>query len=588
MVNFENILKSVDYFGLSFKLNFNNETKYKTNFGGFLTVIISILSISLLVTISLDLINRNQPKITTVEKCQQVAPYLGLSNENVLYSIGFIDKNLKTFYDPSYFYFSAVQVIVLRDNVGNVTIRKEIPLNLTNCSQYKDFYIKNGYEDVFNKNNFSQYQCLKSPAGIDIGGEFSTNYFSNIRFLTSKCLNKSSCKTLNEIDNILNRGYVEFYYINNNIQIENSSFPFQQFLANYYTSIDPGLSKRAELFFKKVTISSDFGIIFRSFTEVIDIVTDYFREWFFLENTNPNNTDIMTIYISSSKNILSIERYYMKIQDLSAVIGGFLNICIIIARVLTRYFNKVFMDEILLNKVFNFNNKEKDENQEFPNSIIRENDVKKIKKVKLKLKSKEKSILSSVKREIKNSEIYINSAERKNDSHFKNEERNHGNILPKNNVDLQKFIFYNPEENSKIHIGYLDVILLVIYCDRCSNLNHFKKQKFIQYARGGLNKYLDYLEIIKFLQEFKKLKFVLMNSDQITVFENLTKPIINQLEIKYDCQNNYLSSHNKESYNYDKFFSSYSSLLKNKDDKINQNLIGFIDPKFKNYLENNL
>ncbi len=413
MVKFENLLKTVDYFGLSFKLNFNNETKYKSNFGGFLTVIISILSISLFVSISLDLINRNQPNVTTVEKCQQVAPYLSLSNENVLYSIGFIDKNLKTFYDPSYFYFSAVQVIVLRDKVGNVTIRKEIPLNLTNCSQFKDYYIKNGYEDVFNKNNFSQYQCLKSPADIDIGGEFSTNYFSNIRFLTSKCLNKSSCKTLNEIDNILNRGYVEFYYMNNNIQIENASFPFQQFLANYYISIDPGLSKRAELFFKKVTISSDFGLIFRIFSEVSDIVSDYFREWFFLENTNPQNTEIMTIYISSSKNVLSIERYYMKIQDLSAVIGGFMNICIILARVLTRYFNKVFMDEIMLNKVFNFKNDEKDENEDFPNNIIRGNNDKKLKKVRIKLKNKEKSVLSSAKREIKNSEIYINSAERK-------------------------------------------------------------------------------------------------------------------------------------------------------------------------------
>ncbi len=139
-----------------------------------------------------------------------------------------------------------------------------------------------------------------------------------------------------------------------------------------------------------------------------------------------------------------------------------------------------------------------------------------------------------------------------------------------------------------IHISYYDVIKLFIYWDRCSNLNYFKKQKLIQFARIGLNKYLDYLEIIKFLQEFKKLKLVLMNSDQVTVFENLTKPTINQNEIKYVYLDEYLKINNEENYNYDKYISSCSSVLNNKNDKMNQKLIDFIDPKFKNYLENNL
>jgi len=110
----------------------------------------------------------------------------------------------------------------------------------------------------------------------------------------------------------------------------------------------------------------------------------------------------------------------------------------------------------------------------------------------------------------------------------------HSNRLPnvtktmKNNVFyielLKKIENYKKTSNGKLKITYCD-ILGIILCRKCVK-EYKKKFNLLSKTEEEMNKFIDYIEIAKLLQEFTKLKLVLLSDKQLSLFSFISKPQI--------------------------------------------------------------
>jgi hypothetical protein len=100
-----------------------------------------------------------------------------------------------------------------------------------------------------------------------------------------------------------------------------------------------------------------------------------------------------------------------------------------------------------------------------------------------------------------------------------------------------------------------------------------------------MKKYRDYLDIIKQLQEFTKLKLIIFSKSQRKLFSLATKP-----KVTIDSKNildNYLHGQIFEDVmsSTDEVYKAYNKLNKKKDSIIDTRLVSLMDKDLKNYLE---
>ena len=153
--------------------------------------------------------------------------------------------------------------------------------------------------------------------------------------------------------------------------------------------------------------------------------------------------------------------------------------------------------------------------------------------------------------------------------------------------------FYQIDENKnrlKINVfGYIEYIIKFIFC-----LKKTKKEEMISQAEKTFKNDMDIVNIITKLHDLEKLKILLLNEDQLSLFNYLSKPVIN-FEKGDQLSNNIAlnSSHFKMSrlMNSSKFTNDIEETYKRvctyqEVDKINQRLIELFDERVCSWRKN--
>ena len=589
MNKFGTLIRKIDYFGMSMKLSFNKEDKFRTILGGIITLLILALALTIFINLSSNLVNRKQPKTNYFEDRQISAPIINLKKMNIILSVGYLDVNFDHLYDPTYFDFFASEFSAIKYDNGSSYFGNK-PLKLTSCSDFKENYTKSGFEKDYVNNNVEFGRCLDPPDDINIGGDFTTNFFANIQFSVLKCVNSTNskiiCKSKEQIAKKIAGGYFLFYYTNRYLNLENYTSPFTEYFTNYFIVTDPNTHKFVEIFFKNVIVTSDSGLIFPSVSTESNLVFDRFREQF--DTFTPNS--ILDFYVNSSNNISFYSRFYMKIQDLSATLGGILNICMLIGLLITRTINTFKMNEIILNTLFNFKEKK---NEIQSNSIILECNLSRNYFLKLQEKSKFFKKNETIIKDNKSISVLenrqVSSSNLKTNNFFVEKTDKNLNLEKANDEEagikiFQKLADYKENLKSELKLSYFQILCLVLCCGVC-NKKLSKKKEILDLGKAEMNKYLDYLEIIKLLQEFKKLKMILLVTHQRTLFNNFTKPLIcnnigknsiTQIKYEFELEN---------VINFEKLYIAYCASKNENFDKLNNKLVEYFDPDIKHIFD---
>ncbi len=132
-------------------------------------------------------------------------------------------------------------------------------------------------------------------------------------------------------------------------------------------------------------------------------------------------------------------------------------------------------------------------------------------------------------------------------------------------------------QGGELKINYCDIIALMI-CPCCKR-KYARIQILLNKSREEVSKYLNFLDIIKMLQEFSKLKLALMNSDQINIFSYASRPIISRDENLIDTYMNRYELNN-EKLTVHQLYESFVALNKENDIMSNR-LIELFDEDYK-------
>lgn len=345
LINIPSIITQIDLFGQGIELRIDKLVKSKTIFGGLLTIIMIILLFFMFFFSSQDVLNHTNPNISVEQQINTEMSPIYLDKNTMPISISLTVNGNMALYKPEYFnyYFS------VRSGLTTAESLDEEFLNLTQCN--KDLFPM-VTQEAYDKLNMGQNLCVDGQ-NVTLSGGWSDENISYLSIRISICNDPEKCAPYQEIEDYLktNTFFWNLYYMDTKVNPQNYNTPISYNLVNFYKLIKLGSYKMSEVYIRPQTLKSDGGFIFQS-----NIYTDTVA----YDNSNYDEAvldDSQTlvdfqIYLSYNKFIY--HRNYRKIQEVLASVGGLANLLRILFLIVCYIFSIVKRDEIILNRIFEY------------------------------------------------------------------------------------------------------------------------------------------------------------------------------------------------------------------------------------------
>ena len=314
--------------------------------------------------------------------------------------------------------------------------------------------------------------------------------------------------------------------------------PFTEKLATFYCLIDIHLRKSYEVFLKETTLLTTEGFLFQE--TFIDKTFQFDSFTTDINTLSKGSKNVGFINFCSSNVQTTINRKYQDLQEAFSNISAILNCIIVLALTLSNFENEfhvikeltrnlyVFQDlsklkETQKDKVKTKNKNVNNESPEIPKFFFREKTSNSI--VPKELKSKKTKLLSFIRENPP--EESLNKARMIINKIFGNISLNSSPMSNKNSFSFFKKL------QKKFEFGFLNYIKMMF---KFKNIRLSLEEKLFLKAEKELKSEMNITEILKKLQEIEKLKKILLNSDELYLFDLLDKPYIflqkNELNIK--------------------------------------------------------
>jgi hypothetical protein len=313
-------------------------------------------------------------------------------------------------------------------------------------------------------------------------------------------------------------------------------------------------------------------------------------------NTEDGNI-IMRITFSSAMESIIIDRVYQKIPEFFAALGGMQTNLLIILSLFVGFFNSFRAEEFVMNNCLKFREHLKLTHPIHYN-IIKSN-------LRSKTDSPLFNSISNVRQEtedpkkkytdladdldktndIKNSEIELASNQSRSplDVHVEKRRRaltpHHRNLTLRPEVEISKQV-EKVLSSSKNPICFNNFEIIFRNC-KCRNKSLGIKNQLYERATQKLNYYFDVFTYIKKMQEIDIIKYLLLDQDQVKLFNYISKPSVSLSysdsdDIYQNVQKNREVKIRMRIGELEEIIESYK-LLKNRDDSINNRLFYLFD-----------
>ncbi|EAR94034.2 hypothetical protein TTHERM_00227480 (macronuclear) [Tetrahymena thermophila SB210] len=556
-------------------------------------------------------------------------------------ALGLIGSDLKYIVDKSilelegYLY---IQSIVVDSQTGIQSMQtQQVPFQLEVCTNdnMQNEQLQQQFQQ-YTSNGF--YFCLPQNMQFQVEGEYGASVYSSIVLNLKKC-NGSSCKSEQIIDQALQQLKVEVFFSDVVISPLNKDSPLQFYVNNFSWEASETLPKKVYLELIQNRIQTDIGFLVENL-----VIEEYpslsqARETVTTQQNGLLSSLVLQFQGNKQNNY---QRSYQSVIQIISELGGFSQFLTLIGFLMVNYYSSLKLNCDLINSVFQL--KEIKQNSQ-ANSInqnqlkgksanvytkrmslfqqqrqkqYQQNSRKSLNmnindlptqsvntdsfvKENIKDKQSEQSInqielfqnkrLVSIKDQSqlksKQSEIKTSDERNRSESNFTQLKRILGSIK---GLATQNSLFKSKENdltNSTIHSkenkkSKNDE-------QSSSEINKFKK----------LNQKLDVTILLSKIFEIEKLKAILLDDDQLNLFQYLPKPQIcysfNQKEeIQFHNNNNFVfdinSRNNDNNENSDKLqkaIKSYQKITSKADlFKIDHRIIKNLDPSYKKIFQN--
>ena len=384
---------------------------------------------------------------------------------------------------------------------------------------------------LFNKGkNLAEYYCINFPSeGFEFGGSFSADFNKYFYLSLSNCDLDGNCKAINEVIDFFTGQYYYFnIYYPSFYFLPNQPNPQRIKYETYYTQISPSLFKEDTIFFKEYILEDDIGWIFKSVVVSSVLAFDKVEKHISINNFEGKENEMYkfnALILSYNSDFDKIYRSYMKIQELSALVGGFMKIIMFVAGIIVTPYNKYLMKFNLINEFFDSGLKRDKTNKLlFSNSDhmskIKLHPIINAKADFMKEKYKEKKIFHQV-NNYTNNKIELNNKtnltppRKRSDFTIKNKISNEGYYSQK--VFDQTISQIN---RNKFDINYFKYLKSFVFKSNDPSVKEFN------IACNLLNKKLDIATYMKVTRQFESMKHLFLNYYQDYSLNFIVKPNI--------------------------------------------------------------
>ena len=477
------LLEVQDTLKSPFQFLFHGRRNIHFPLGIVLSLLINIASICLSVTLLLELLNHSKPSVNYAKFLSSMTTNMTLNSKELLFTIAFRDKNYQLINDPSIATLIATYERTITIN-GDIKI-EIIDLDFMNCSNVFPLFKEFGVDNRFNSTGLINYNCYNYSEPIIIGGKYGTEFYGNLAFYIAKCRNSTdsniTCKTEEEIDDLIQKGWLQITYVSSYVDFNNYSNPIQYVTEDTYIMFDVLMNKKMYIYFSPLEIHSENNIIFSN--QNTEIATKHDITTTDIISVLDNGI-ISSIMVCPSFTVDKYYRRYIKIQEIGASIGGLYSGLSVIAIVLSTFHKHRYIEMKIINEVFTFSSE----------SVLKEKSLFKIQPF-LNLEKKISNI---------------------NDNSSKNKKQKKSVLclpikLPNNNIcDLGQEIKSSKLYYYKIDIGFCKALKLILCFCKSETKNNYKEYQF---ALRELLKYIDYVEVSKLFMDIERIKTILKSQN---------------------------------------------------------------------------
>ena len=343
------LFKQIDIFGISPLFTIRGRGTFQTQIGSFLTIICVMLIIIYISIFLNEMIYHKSPNIQSTIYYDEIPSEIQLKKENFVFIFGLKTKDNINFIDESIYNVEGNQ-IKININDKNAYYYDNEALNIIKCSEYK-FEFSN---ENFKKLPLDNLYCIDND--LNFKGEYMSQFWNYIKLNFSKCqnlTNQNFCKSENEINEILNGGYIEIYIPDYNFEPLKYNDPYNIYIRNLYKSFSIKYFEEIFLYFKLIEIITDSGYFFENKKKINITSYDYIQND--IDFRDYSHFLSISMRLSSKREIY--ERSYIKLQAIFSNVGGMLKIILLIGEY-TVYFIRMTLYKNYILEFFNLDESE--------------------------------------------------------------------------------------------------------------------------------------------------------------------------------------------------------------------------------------
>jgi hypothetical protein len=337
------MLRKLDFLGFTPQLYVKSENRYKTTLGGYLTILIAILSILALIGFGKNMLLKLNPTLYQND-------VFSLENEikfnDIPFAIGLMQRGGFTIPD-----LSRKLKVILEYSITNSSNKENptifIEYDMVPCSQTNLF--KNDTLNIKKSliGDPANFFCLPENLNLTWFGQYGNANFRVSRLFVKPCVNSTtnnSCLPLEEIQNNLSEFYAQYILVDTFCDLTSHDTPVTSYWRSDIISLSGYSSRYDQYTTKVINIQSDEGIIMETNNTLVShqlqsksaLSSNYNSEFLRI------NTDISNI-----RTVLG--RKYQKIQEVMANVGGFIKFIMLIFFTLNTFVTRFhFIEELYL------------------------------------------------------------------------------------------------------------------------------------------------------------------------------------------------------------------------------------------------
>ncbi|CAD8139497.1 unnamed protein product [Paramecium pentaurelia] len=523
MPNFQSISDAIKKFNVYTRpvsLLLLKEQGHRTYLGVFLTSILVSLVVLVYYSGLVSLIVRNNPSAISYTTYSEDQKPFYLAPQNFSIAIAQKGNDLMASY-------------IIEGSIGQIdgfTIQ-EIPLSKCIDFEFDDPTL-NAY---FDKSDQIWY-CIdwKSLNSIVLEGGLESSKDKSLQIKVKQCTSDTQCI----IPNFQDSDQFLLKMTSANTDISNFKKPVTLIGKSFAITTMLNYTKKLNIILQPQLTQTDNGYIVQDqYEQTVLSISNYY------ETIQDKGSDqqIFQINISLDQKTQVTQRSYPRVYQYLGDIGGFWEIIYLCSLLFIMPFNNLSYRVSLLNELFNFE-------MDYDNKVHPEN------KGKAKV------------REILNKSVQLEKFNRMSKV-AEHDVQQKSKLLDQISSDITQFF---KEQESRLELQFFDYF-------GCCQCRKGGKRDLINFSMGKITHTLDITYIIKKLQEIDKLKLILLNSDQIKLFDYLPKPKLG-LHMKAS-ENEYCSILKPEQSDLDKALEAQKAFqqLQDQEDEITPKLVKLLD-----------